>query len=69
MESLKTVLGVIAIVCFYAIILSFPVQLLWNLCAVPAIDGLNYITFLQAMGLNFLCQILFKNTNTSSKDE
>ena len=52
-----------------AVILAWPTQLLWNACLVPAVDGVNEITLLQALGLNFLCSILFKDSNTSKNND
>jgi len=52
-----------------AVILAWPTQLLWNGCLVPAIDGINEITLLQALGLNFLFSILFKDSNTSKNND
>ena len=49
------------------IFMAWPVQLLWNGCLIRAVDGLNPITFWQALGINILCGILFKNSS-SSKD-
>jgi len=47
------------------ILMAWPVQILWNLCLIQAIDGLNSITFWQALGINILCSILFKSSTTS----
>jgi hypothetical protein len=47
------------------ILMAWPVQILWNLCLIQAIDGLNPITFWQALGINILCSILFKSSTTS----
>jgi hypothetical protein len=52
-----------------AIILAWPTQLLWNGCLVPAVDGINEITLLQALGINFLFSILFKDSNTSKNND
>ena len=49
------------------ILMAWPVQILWNGCLIQAVDGLNPITFWQALGINILCSILFKNSS-SSKD-
>lgn len=49
------------------ILMAWPVQLLWNGCLIQAVDVLNPITFWQALGINILCGILFKNSS-SSKD-
>jgi hypothetical protein len=45
--------------------MAWPVQLLWNGCLIQAVDGLNPITFWQALGINILCGILFKNSSNS----
>ena len=63
METLKTALAAIFAIIGLTIILAWPLQLLWNGCLVPAIDGVNAISFWQALGLNFLASILFKPTN------
>ena len=57
----------IALLVVAAILLAWPVQLLWNGCLVDAVDGIHPIGFWQAMGLNFLFSILFKGTSSSSK--
>jgi hypothetical protein len=49
------------------IFMAWPVQLLWNGCLIQAVDGLNPITFWQALGINILFSILFKKSS-SSKD-
>ena len=49
------------------IFMAWPVQILWNGCLIQAVDGLNPITFWQALGINILCGILFKKSS-SSKD-
>lgn len=58
-------LGVIVAV---GLILGLPIQLLWN-WLMPTIFNLPTITFWQAMGLNILSSILFKNTNVSKNDK
>jgi hypothetical protein len=47
------------------VVLAWPVQLLWNYSLVGAVDGINPITFWQALGISFLFGILFKNSNSS----
>jgi hypothetical protein len=47
------------------ILMAWPVQILWNGCLIQAVDGLNPITFWQALGINILCSILFKNSSSS----
>jgi hypothetical protein len=66
-EGLAVFLGGIALIAFIAVVLALPTQLLWNGCLVDAVDGIHQIGFWQALGLNFLFQILFKNSTNSSK--
>lgn len=68
-KGLGLILGGITLIIFAAILLTWPVQLLWNGCLVDAVDGIHPIGFWQAMGLNFLFSILFKtSTSTSTKE-
>jgi hypothetical protein len=66
-KGLGLILGGIALIIFAAILLAWPVQLLWNGCLVPAVDGTHSIGFWQAMGLNFLFSILFKASTSYNK--
>jgi hypothetical protein len=50
-------------VCIMALILAWPTQLLWNECLVPAVDGVNTITFWQSLGLIILVNFLFRSTS------
>jgi hypothetical protein len=56
------VISAILIVAFYSLILATPTQFLWNLCLRPAVDGIHNIGFFQALGINLLFTILFKNS-------
>jgi hypothetical protein len=71
MEKLTTgiilILGGIALLIVAAVLLAWPVQLLWNGCLVDAVDGIHPIGFWQAMGLNFLFSILFKASTSTKK--
>lgn len=40
-------------------LLSWPIYMLWNGCLVPAINGVNEVTWLQGWGLGVLCAFLF----------
>jgi hypothetical protein len=60
------VLGAFGIAVVIAVLLAWLTQWLWNNALVGAVDGINPIGFWQALGINFLCNILFKST-TSSK--
>ena len=65
MEKLGIILGALAILAVACVLLAWPVQLLWNGCLVGAVDGVHSITFWQAIGINFLFGILFKNSSSS----
>ena len=52
-----------------ALLMALPTMWLWNSCLTPAVDGINSIGFLQALGLNFLFAILFKPTTNISKND
>lgn len=47
-----------------SVLFSLPVMWLWN-GLMPEIFKLPEISFLQAIGLNFLCSILFKSNYTA----
>lgn len=69
MENFLKALGIIAAVVVITIVLAWPVQVLWNISLVPAVDGIHPITFWQALGINLLATILFKSTNTPKKND
>lgn len=54
---------VLAVVVILGLVLSLPLMLLWNGCVVPAINGVQEITWLQAWGILIASNILFKNTS------
>jgi hypothetical protein len=64
MERLGLVLGALGVVLLTAVILAWPTQLLWNYSLVGAVNGINPIGFWQALGINFLFGILFKNSSS-----
>ena len=64
MEKIGIFVSAIALLFVACIILAWPVQLLWNYSLVGAVDGINTITFWQALGINFLFGILFKNSSS-----
>lgn len=66
-KGLALFIGGILLILIAAVLLALPTQLLWNNCLVPAVDGINQIGFLQALGLNFLFSILFKSTQSNNK--
>ena len=58
---------VVAGALFVSFLLSWPVMELWNGCLVPAVDGVKQIGWLQAWGLQFLINMLFKVSITTKK--
>jgi len=63
MKAIEAFLIVVGLLLLSAIILAFPTMLLWN-WLMPNIFGLTEITLYQAMGINFLSNILFKSNVT-----
>jgi hypothetical protein len=49
-----------------SLIMAVPTMLLWD-WLMPELFGLKTITLFQAWGLNFLCGMLFKSHNSTSK--
>ena len=49
-----------------SLIMALPTMWLWD-WLMPELFGLKEITLFQAWGLNFLCGMLFKSHNNSSK--
>ena len=66
--STQKILGVtisaILFVVALSFLLSWPVMVLWNECLVPAVQGINQVTWLQAWGLSVLFGFLFNRTTT-----
>ena len=58
---------VVAGALFVSFLLAWPVMELWNGCLVPAVDGVKQIGWLQAWGLQFLINMLFKVSITNKK--
>lgn len=65
MEKVGALLVAVALLALGAVVLAWPVQLLWNYSLVGAVEGINPVTFWQALGINFLFGILFKNSSSS----
>ena len=58
---------VVAGALFVSFLLAWPVMELWNGCLMPAVDGIKQIGWLQAWGLQFLINMLFKVSITTKK--
>jgi hypothetical protein len=67
MDKLGVFLAAIGTLIVIAVFMAWPTQWLWNNALIGAIDGLNPIGFWQALGINVLCGILFRNSTTTSK--
>jgi hypothetical protein len=67
MEVVTKIVGLVVIVVLLGLVLSLPIWLLWNSCLVPAVNGVNEISWLQAWGLNILCTGLFKSHIETTK--
>ena len=65
MEKLGVFFAAIGMIVVIAILMAWPTQWLWNNALIGAVDGLNPIGFWQALGINILCGILFRNSTTS----
>jgi len=61
-ETLSRVLLALGVIALLGILLGLPLQLLWN-WLMPTIFNLPTITFWQAMGLNIMTSILFKDNS------
>ena len=62
-----TFIGVVTGALFVSFLLAWPVMELWNGCLVPAVDGVKQIGWLQAWGLQFLVNMLFR-VSVTKKD-
>jgi Ca2+/H+ antiporter, TMEM165/GDT1 family len=59
---------IIGIICLVSLLIGLPLWILWNL-VMPDVFGLPHITFWQAVGLNLICSILFKEYRVKTKSE
>ena len=67
MEKLGIFFTAIGMLIVIAVLTAWPTQWLWNNALVGAMDGFNPIGFWQALGINILCSILFRNSTSNSK--
>jgi hypothetical protein len=68
-ETIGAFILALFLIAVAALFLALPTKWLWNDCLVPAVDGINQIGFLQALGINFLFSMLFKSTTKSIKND
>jgi hypothetical protein len=71
MDKLILALGaavmVVVFISIFAVIAAIPTYYLWN-WLMPELFALKAITFVQAIGLNFMTSILFKSHNSSKSE-
>lgn len=67
-SAITAVVIVVFLLGLVSIVLGLPLMLLWN-WLIPTIFGLKTITFAQAVGLNMLCGILFKGSESKKKED
>ena len=67
MKALEAFLIIVGLLLLSSILLAFPTMWLWN-WLMPDIFGLMKIDLYQAMGINFLTNILFKSNVTIKRD-
>lgn len=67
-QTIAKVLLAVGLIALLGILLGLPLQLLWN-WLMPAIFNLPTITFWQAMGLNIMASILFKDNSIKTNDK
>ncbi len=65
-KVIVTFIAALAVVVVLSLLMAYPIMWLWNWALVPAVDGINLISFWQALGLNILFAVLFKSTNYKS---
>lgn len=65
-DVVLTVITILGVLLFVAMLIGFPTMWLWN-WIMPELFGLPLIGFWKAVGINLLSAILFGKTNYSSK--
>lgn len=66
MQIIGTIVTAVAFLIGLSLLMAVPTMLLWD-WLMPELFGLKEVTLFQAWGLNFLCGMLFKSHNSSSK--
>ena len=67
MKALEAFLIIVGLLLLSSILLAFPTMWLWN-WLMPDIFGVMKIDLYQAMGINFLTNILFKSNVTIKRE-
>lgn len=66
-EIAGTLLGVIVAAIVIGLVFSYFIMILWNVCLVPAVTGINEIGLVQAWGLSALFTLLLPRVHSYSK--
>jgi hypothetical protein len=66
MQTVAAFVLAVATLVGISLIMALPTMLLWD-WLMPELFGLKEVTLFQAWGLNFLCGMLFKSHNSTSK--
>lgn len=61
-----SIVGIVAVIMLFGLLMSLPVYWLWNGCLVGLIDGVHDITWLQSWGILVLFGLLFKSSTSKS---
>jgi hypothetical protein len=67
MKAIEAFLIIVGLLLLSSILLAFPTMWLWN-WLMPDIFGVMKIDLYQAMGINFLTNILFKSNVTIKRE-
>ena len=67
MKVFVAILLAMLLIAIVGLFVALPVMLLWN-AVVPAVFGLQAITYLQSYALYFLCYLLFGHSSVKAKD-
>ena len=65
--KLAVFIGLFGTVAGLVLLSAVPVWLLWNGVLVNVVSGVSEVSFWQALGMTFLCSMLFKSYNTTAK--
>lgn len=68
MDKLVVFFVIVGVIFVLSLIFSLPVMWMWNGCLVPAVTFAKPISWLQALGISILSNILFKSHNSSIKE-
>jgi len=66
MQIIGTIVTAVVFLIVLSLLMAVPTMLLWD-WLMPELFGLKEVTLFQAWGLNFLCGMLFKSHNSTSK--